>query len=154
THYRLADSPALPRPAQAKPPIIIGGGGPKRTPRLAARFADEFNLPFRTVEETGATFDRVRAACEEAGRTTPMVYSAAQVVCCGRTDAELKRRADAIGNDPNKLRVEGLAGSPSELVDKIGRFAELGAERIYLQVLDLADLDHLELIANEVISQV
>ncbi|QKW37721.1 LLM class F420-dependent oxidoreductase [Actinomadura sp. NAK00032] len=154
-HYTLADSPALPKPARAGgPPIIIGGAGAKRTPRLAVRYADEYNVPFHQVRETGEAFDRVRAASAEAGRTKPMVYSAAQVVCCGRDEAELQRRADAIGRQVSELRDNGLAGTPGELVDKIGRFAELGAECLYLQVLDMHDLDHLELLAAEVMSKV
>ena len=153
-HYELTDSPALPKPAQDKPPVIIGGHGAKRTPRLAAKYADEFNVPFRHVADTGETYERVRAACTEAGRTKPMIYSAAQTVCCAKTDAELKRRADAIGVPVDKVREDGLGGSPAEVVDKIGKFAELGAERIYLQVLDLQDLEHIELIAAEVLSQV
>jgi F420-dependent oxidoreductase-like protein len=154
-HYTLAESPALPKPAQAGgPPIIIGGFGAKRTPRLAARYADEYNVPFHRVAETGEAFGRVRAACAEAGRTKPLVYSAAQVVCCGRDEAEVKRRADAIGREVSELRESGLAGTPGELVDKIGEFGELGAERLYLQVLDMHDLDHLELLAAEVMSKV
>ncbi|HEY8482569.1 MAG TPA: LLM class F420-dependent oxidoreductase [Spirillospora sp.] len=154
-HYTLSDSPALPKPAQAGgPPIIIGGAGARRTPRLAARYADEFNVPFHQVQPTGEAYERVRAACAEAGRDTPPIFSAAQVVCCGRDEAEVRRRADAIGREVPELRENGLAGTPGELVDKIGRFAELGAERIYLQVLDLHDLDHLELLASEVLAKV
>ncbi|KAB2363925.1 LLM class F420-dependent oxidoreductase [Actinomadura montaniterrae] len=154
-HYTLKDSPALPKPAQAGgPPVILGGLGPKRTPRLAAAYADEYNVPFHQVEDTGGAFDRVRAACRDAGRTKPIVYSAAQVVCCGRDEAELARRADAIGRGVDELRQNGLAGTPAEVVEKIGRFGELGAERIYLQVLDLSDLDHLELLASEVLAKV
>ncbi|MWA00002.1 TIGR03560 family F420-dependent LLM class oxidoreductase [Actinomadura sp. LD22] len=154
-HYTLKDSPALPKPAQAGgPPVILGGFGPKRTPRLAAAYADEYNVPFHQVEDTGGAFDRVRAACAEAGRTKPIVYSAAQVVCCGRDEAELARRAGAIGREVDELRQNGLAGTPAEIVEKIGRFGELGAERIYLQVLDLSDLDHLELLASEVLAKV
>ncbi|MDL4816084.1 LLM class F420-dependent oxidoreductase [Actinomadura opuntiae] len=153
-HYTLTDSPALPKPAQAGgPPVILGGFGPKRTPRLAAAYADEYNVPFHQVQDTGGAFDRVRAACEEAGRTKPIVYSAAQVVCCGRDEAELARRAEAIGREVDELRENGLAGTPAEVVEKIGRFGELGAERIYLQVLDLSDLDHLELLASEVLAK-
>ncbi|MDL4774948.1 LLM class F420-dependent oxidoreductase [Actinomadura xylanilytica] len=153
-HYRLADSPALTKPARPDgPPVLIGGVGAKRTPRLAARYADEYNVPFTMPDDTGAAFDRVRAACRDAGRTRPMVYSAAQVVCCGRDEAEIKRRADVIGRDVDELRESGLAGTPAELVDKIGRFAELGAECLYLQVLDLDDLGHLELLAIEVLSK-
>jgi F420-dependent oxidoreductase-like protein len=154
-HYTLKDSPALPKPAQAGgPPVILGGFGPKRTPRLAAAYADEYNVPFHQAKDTGGAFDRVRAACQEAGRTRPIVYSAAQVVCCGRDEAEIARRAEAIGRTVDELRQNGLAGTPAEIVEKIGRFGELGAERIYLQVLDLSDLEHLELLASEVLAKV
>ncbi|MEU7692180.1 LLM class F420-dependent oxidoreductase [Microbispora hainanensis] len=153
-HYQLADSPGLPKPAQRpRPPIIIGGGGAKRTPRLVARFADEYNVPFHLPEDTAAAFDRVRQACDAAGRET-VLLSAAQVVCVGRDEAEIARRAANIGRQVDELRVNGLAGTPQEIVDKIGRFAEMGAERLYLQVLDLHDLEHLELIAAEVLPHV
>ena len=155
-YYRLSGSPALPKPAQRpRPPVLIGGGGPARTPRLAARFADEYNIPFETLEASVAAFGRVREACQEAGRDPGSLrYSAAQTVCCGRDGAELARRAQAIGQQVDDLRRGGLAGSPAEIVDKLGRFADAGATRAYLQVLDLHDLDHLELIAAEVMPQV
>ncbi|GAA2217011.1 LLM class F420-dependent oxidoreductase [Micromonospora olivasterospora] len=155
-YYPVADSPALPKPVQRpRPPILLGGRGPKRTPRLAARYADEFNLPFASVEDTAAQFERVRAACAEAGRDPgTMRWSNALVLCCGRDEAEVRRRAEAIGRDPAELRGNGLAGTPAELVDKIGRYAATGSGRIYLQVLDLADLDHVELVAAEVMPQV
>ncbi|GAB3901851.1 LLM class F420-dependent oxidoreductase [Microbispora bryophytorum] len=153
-HYRLADSPGLPKPAQRpRPPVIIGGGGAKRTPRLVARFADEYNVPFHLPEDTAAAFDRVRQACDAAGRET-VLLSAAQIICAGRDEAEIARRAASIGRNVDELRVNGLAGTPQEIVDKIGRFAEMGAERLYLQVLDLHDLEHLELIAAEVLPHV
>jgi F420-dependent oxidoreductase-like protein len=154
-HYQFVDSPALPKPAQQpRPPIIIGGTGARRTPALAATYATEFNVPFSSVTETATAFDRVRAACAEAGRATPPIFSAVQVLCCGRDDAEVKRRAAAIGRDADELRAEGLAGTPSEIVDKIGTYAERGAARMYLQTLDLSDLDHLELVAQSVLPQV
>jgi F420-dependent oxidoreductase-like protein len=152
THYQLTDSPALPKPA-ARPPVIIGGAGPKRTPRLTAAYADEFNVPFLGLSDTGAAFDRVRAACAAAGRDS-MIYSAAQVVCCGRDDAEIGRRAAAIGREVDELRTNGLTGTPAEVVDKIGTYAEAGCTRMYLQVLDLGDLDHVALLADEVLRQV
>ncbi len=155
-HYTVTDSPALPKPVQRpRPPVVIGGHGPKRTPHLAAAYADDYNAGFDTVAGSKAAFDRVRAAVEAAGRpAASMIYSAAQTVCCGRDDAELKRRAAAIGQDLSDLREHGLAGTPAELVDKIGQFAEIGAGRIYLQVIDLADLAHLELIAADVLPHV
>jgi len=149
-HYTLKESPALPKPVQAGgPPIIIGGVGRKKTPALAARYAAEYNVPFHSVDDTRAAFERVRAVASRE-----LVYSACQVLCCGRNEAEIARRADAIRRAPDELRTNGLAGTPSELVDKIGRFAEAGAGRMYLQVLDPSDLDHLELVASEVLSQV
>jgi F420-dependent oxidoreductase-like protein len=149
-HYTVTDSPGLPKPAQQpRPPVLIGGHGAKRTPALAARYADEFNVGFGGTVATGDGFDRVRAACAAAGRDeASMTYSAAQVVCCGRTPEELKRRAGAIGRDVDELRKHGLAGTPEEVADKIAEFAGLGATRMYLQVLDLSDLDHLELLAE------
>lgn len=154
THYDLTKSPALPKPVQPRVPVLIGGHGATRTPRLAARYADEFNMPFASVEDTARQFGRVRDAAEKAGRDPgDLVYSNALVVCVGKDDQEVARRAAAIGREAGELRENGLAGSPAEVVDKIGRYAETGSTRLYLQVLDLHDLDHLELISAEVQSQ-
>ena len=154
-HYRLAGSPALPKPVQdGGIPIIIGGRGRRRTPRLAARYAAEFNVPFHSAEANARLFAGVREACEEAGRDpASMVYSSALVLCVGKDEAEVARRAGAIGREVAELREHGVAGTPAEAVDVLGRYAEAGAERVYLQVLDLADLDHLDLVASEVASQ-
>ncbi|MGP3956404.1 LLM class F420-dependent oxidoreductase [Nonomuraea sp. 3N208] len=149
-YYRLVDSPALPKPVQRpRPPMIIGGFGAKRTPRLAATYADEYNVPFRTLADTAEAFDRVREACETTGRTVRL--SVAQTTVVGADRAEVERRAAAIGENPDTL---GLGGTPAEVVEKIGKFAELGAERVYLQIMDLSDLEHLELIAAEVLPHV
>ncbi|GFH37866.1 LLM class F420-dependent oxidoreductase [Streptomyces pacificus] len=153
-YYRLQDSPALPKPAQRRLPVLIGGHGATRTPRLAARYADEFNIPFASPEDTERQFGRVRAAAEAVGRPSgDLVYSNALVVCVGRDDAEVSRRAAAIGREVGELKSHGLAGSPAEVVDKLGRYAAAGSSRVYLQVLDLHDLDHLELISSQVKSQ-
>jgi F420-dependent oxidoreductase-like protein len=154
-HYRLAGSPALPKPVQdGGVPIIVGGKGRTRTPRLAARYAAEFNVPFDTVEENARLFAGVRAACDEGGRDpSSLVYSSALVLCVGKDEAELGRRAAAIGRDVGELREHGVAGTPAEAVDILGRYAEAGAQRVYLQLLDLADLDHLDLVATEVAPQ-
>ena len=156
TYYSLAGSPALPKPVQRpRPPVLIGGAGQRQTPRLAASFADEYNIPFASVPDSTAAFGRVRQACLAAARDpASLVYSAAQTVCCGRDGAELARRAEATGQPLDGLRQTGLAGSPAEIVDKLGQFAAAGATRAYLQVLDLHDLDHLELLAAEVMPQV
>jgi F420-dependent oxidoreductase-like protein len=155
-HYPVSGSPGLPKPVQRPhPPILIGGLGARRTPRLTATYAAEYNVAFVSAEETAAAYGRVREACQAAGRDPgSLVYSAAQVLCCGRDEAELARRARAIGQDAASVRAEGLGGTPGEVVDKIGRFAQTGASRMYLQVLDLHDLDHLELVAAQVMPQV
>lgn len=155
-HYRLQNAPALPKPTQRpRPPVIVGGVGPRRTPTLTARYADEFNVPFHNLEPTREAYDRVRAACQAVGRSLDsMRFSVAQTVGIGRDDAEVRRRADAIGYDVDELRANGIAGTPQEVVDKLGTFAEAGATRAYLQVLDLSDLDHLELIADQVAPKV
>ena len=152
-YYTLADSPALPKPAQSpRPPLVLGGLGKRRSAELAARYADEYNSSFRPAAEMAEIFGRVRAAAEQTGRE--LVYSAGQVVCVGKDKAEIARRAAAIDREVAELRENGLAGTPAEVADKIGTFADTGATRMYLQVLDLADLDHLELIAAEVAPQV
>ena len=153
THYRLVDSPALPKPVQTpRPPVIVGGWGQTRTPRLAARYADEYNVPFAPHAEVFR--DRVgavKAACEAVGRDPAgLRWSVAATVCCGEDEAEYARRAEAIGRDPADLRAHAAAGTPAEVADSLRAFADAGAERIYLQVLDLRDLDHLRLLAAEV----
>ncbi|NNG34780.1 LLM class F420-dependent oxidoreductase [Nakamurella aerolata] len=147
--YQVVDSPALPKPIQHPIPVIIGGGGKRRTPALAAQYAAEFNSAFAPADEAGVRFERVRAACAAIDRDpASIVMSAAETVCVGRDDAEFLRRADAIGRDPRQLRSEALGGTVSEVTDKIGALADAGATRLYLQVLDLTDLDHLELVAE------
>ena len=146
--HSVLDSPGLPKPAQRRVPIVIGGGGRTKTPRLAARYATEFNLPFAPLEAFVKQCDRVRTACDDLGRTDPMVYSAALVVCVGRDDAEVRARAAAIGRETDDLRANGVAGTVEEAAATLRRWSDAGAERIYLQVLDLHDLDHLDLIAT------
>ena len=147
--HSVTGSPGLPKPAQSSLPIVMGGGGKHKTPRLAARYASEFNTPFVPIQFFAAQRDRVRAACDELGRTEPMCYSAALVACVGDDAAEVARRAASIGRDADELRADGAAGTPAEVAETLQRWIAAGAERIYLQILDLDDLDHLDLIAGE-----
>jgi F420-dependent oxidoreductase-like protein len=154
--YTVVDSPALPKPAQSPhPPIVIGGGGAKRTPALAAKFATEFNLSFAPLDTLTTQYGRVAAAVADAGRAPDsLTYSAAFVVCAGRDDGVVARRADAIGREVDELRSNSpLAGTPAEIVDRIGPFADAGVQRVYLQLLDMSDLDHLDFFANEIAGQ-
>ena len=161
-HYQLAGSPGLPKPTQKDPvhperpgvPIIIGGGGPRRTPALAARFANEYNASIPEKDAIGGLFARVRAACTEQGRDPgSMTFSVALVLCGGKDEAEFSRRAATIGRDPAELREHGVAGTVAEMVDTISALGEQGVERLYLQVLDQKDLEHLDLVAREVVPQ-
>ncbi|KUI02624.1 LLM class F420-dependent oxidoreductase [Mycobacterium sp. IS-3022] len=155
-HYTVVKSPGLPKPPQAPhPPIIIGGQGAKRTPALAAKFAAEFNVPFVPLETVKTQFERVATAVSEAGRSAEsMTYSAAFVLCAGRDDAEITRRAAAIGREVDELRSNSATvGTPAEIADKLGAFIQAGVQRVYLQVLDMSDLEHLEFFAGEVIPQ-
>jgi F420-dependent oxidoreductase-like protein len=155
-YYTISNCPALPKPVQAlHPPVVIGGAGAKRTPALAARFAAEFNVPFAPLDIAKAQCERVAVAVADAGRAADsIVYSAAFVVCAGRDDAEVARRAEAIGRDVAELRANSpLAGTPAEIVDKLGAWSEIGVQRVYTQLLDMSDLAHLQLFADEVIRQ-
>ena len=153
TYFQVRDSPALPKPVQSpRPPLILGGAGRKRSAALAARLADEFNVAFRPVAAATEILDRVRAAVSETGRE--LVYSAAGILCAGRDDAEVARRAQAISRDADELRRDQLGGTPEQILDRIGEWSEAGVTRLYLQVLDLADLDHLELVASQILPHV
>ncbi|TQM10930.1 LLM class F420-dependent oxidoreductase [Pseudonocardia kunmingensis] len=155
-HYTVTDSPALPQPVQQPhPPVIVGGHGKKRTPELAARFASEFNVGFSTSDVVAAQFERVDAACREIGRDpADLVRSVALVIAVGRDDDEVARRALALGREVDELRANGLAGTPGEVVDRLGEWREkTGITRVYLQLLDLADLDQVELVASQVAPQ-
>ncbi|MFI5832350.1 LLM class F420-dependent oxidoreductase [Micromonospora sp. NPDC051300] len=157
-HYRLVDAPALPKPVQRPgPPVIVGGKGPKRTPELAARYADEFNMPFKNVAETAAAYERVREACDRTGRDAsgraPLTLSAGIVVAVGRTDAEAQRRAAPLHVTSALPPEDPVVGSPAQLVDRLGEFAAVGTTRVHLRLIDFDDLDHVELIAAEVLPQ-
>lgn len=139
-HYSVVASPGLPKPTQpGGPPVILGGFGTKRTPLLAAKYASEFNVPFAPIEDFRKQRQHVREACEEIARSPDdMIYSAALVLCCGENDEEVERRAGAIGEPVESLRSKGAIGTPAEVLDTIAAYAECGADRIYLQVLDFA----------------
>lgn len=149
-HYRLEDNPVLCRPWQApRPPIIVGGYGKSRTPDLAARFADEFNMPGPSLAQVSEQFKRVDDACTRLGRDpSSLLRSVWLTTCVGRDEQEFGRRAAAIGHDPEQLRARGIAGTPAEARAALARFAEVGVTRVYLQFFDVDDLEHLQLVAE------
>lgn len=149
-HVTIVDSPALPRPYQRpSPPIIIGGRGKRRTPDLAAAHANEFNVAFAGPEEWVEICGPVVEACEVRERDPEtLVWSAVQVVALGETEAEFARRAEAIGRETSELRQDGVAGLIEEAKERLAAFEEAGCDRMYFQVLDLKDLDHLATLAS------
>ncbi len=150
-HYQIVDSPALPKPAQTRIPVLVGGGGPRRTPALAARYGDEYNQSFPEISTIGPRIEVVNKALSDAGRAPEsIVQSVALVAAVGQDEAEFTRRAAAIDREPAELREHGIAGTVSEVVDRLKALEAEGIQRVYLQVLDLADLDHLDVIAREV----
>lgn len=150
-HYEIVDSPALPKPLQSRIPVLIGGGGPRRTPALAARYGDEYNQSFPEIDAIGPRIEVINKALADAGRAPgSLVQSVALVAVVGQDEAEFTRRAAAIGREPAELREHGIAGTVTEVVDRLKALEAAGVQRVYLQILDLADLDHLDLIAREV----
>jgi F420-dependent oxidoreductase-like protein len=156
TRYPVQSSPALPKPVQRPhPPIIVGGRGRRRTPALAARYAAEFNLAFGPVEEFVRRRAAVTEACRQIGRDPATIgFSAALTVCCGRDAGEVNRRAASIGQAADALRADGIAGTPPEVTATVQRWHAAGAQRLFLQVLDLDDLDHLDLLAEVLADEV
>ena len=152
-HYRIEGSPALPKPVQARIPLIVGGTGPRRTPELAARYATEFNVGFRTDELIAERFDGVRAACERIGRDpATLKLSVVLPTLVGRTGGELQRRADAIGREVDEFRTgASFVGSPDDIAARVDRLRALGARRVYFQLLDLDDLDQVDELARGVL---
>jgi F420-dependent oxidoreductase-like protein len=153
-HYQLKDSPALPKPVQPKIPLLMGGRGKKRTPELAARYCDEFNGAFTAPEHAAELYAGVRAACEANGRDwTAIRRSVSLTIATGASDATVAARAAAGGWDPKELSERELCGSPSQVTEKLGRYAEIGVDRVYLQFMDLDDLDHIDFVAAEIVPQ-
>ncbi len=144
----LRDSPALPKPIQQPVPIIVGGRGKRRTPALAAQFASEFNVGFCSLADFTAQRQRVITACEAIGRDPVTVtFSTVLTVAVGSTESDAARRAAAARRELDELRRNGVAGTVDEAIATMNSWHEAGADRMYLQVLDLDDLDHLDVLS-------
>lgn len=152
-HHRLNDAPALPKPVQDRVPVIVGGAGPRRTPELAARFATEFNIGFQPEDVIAEKFAGVRAACERVGRDPgSLKLSVALPTLAGASAADLDRRAANIGRTVDQLRgATNIVGGRDEIVAKVERLAALGAQRVYFQLMDLQDLEHVEFLGSDVL---
>ncbi len=154
-HYALDVEGDLPVPLQRPhPPIIVGGEGRHRTPALAARYADEFNVGLHSLEAAADQYGRVGRACEAAGRDPDSVIrSGVLVACCGSTPSELRRRAAATGLPLDLLLGAGAAGTPDQVVARCRAAEAIGVGTLYLQIRDVDDLDHVELIGRAVLPE-
>ncbi|MCD2170531.1 MULTISPECIES: LLM class F420-dependent oxidoreductase [Microbacterium] len=152
-HYRLDRAPALPKPVQSRVPVIVGGGGPKRTPALAARYATEFNIGFVAEDVVAEKFRVVRQACESIGRDPETLQlSVALPTIVGADDTEIERRVAAIGQTRAQFdNGANLIGSPAQIAEKVERLRALGASRVYFQLLDLRDVEHADLVGAELL---
>jgi alkanesulfonate monooxygenase SsuD/methylene tetrahydromethanopterin reductase-like flavin-dependent oxidoreductase (luciferase family) len=143
----------LPKPVQQPhPPVIVGGTGPRRTPALAARFADEFNLPpFQGPANTAEAFSRVRAACEDVGRDpATLELSVTLTTVCGTDRVDLERRGAV---SPPQFEAADLAGTPEQVLEQLASYRDVGATRAYLRVLDLRDVDQIALLGDAVVPE-
>jgi F420-dependent oxidoreductase-like protein len=153
-HYDLTDSPALPKPAQRpRPPVLVGGAGPRRTPALAARFAGEFNSGMS--DGLAGRFANFRRICAQAGRDPAEVrLSTTLPVCCGETRDEAAHRAATLGEAGARMLRMGVIGAPGDVLGRLAGLRAAGADTVYFHLYDVTDLDHVRLLGREVLTQV
>lgn len=159
--YDLEGADPLPKPVQKPhPPLIAGGSAKRRGAALAARWADEYNTVYATVEECRDRRERIAAACAEAGRE-PIPFSLMTGFLTGRDEAELLDRSARLalrrGEDDDALEAlpeSWLVGTPEQIVEQLKELEAAGVERVMLQHLLHEDLDAVELIGREVIPNV
>jgi F420-dependent oxidoreductase-like protein len=162
-HYRLDECPALPKPVQEPhPPLILGGNAGPRSVALAVLFADEYNTLLASVEDCSERRATLAAACESAGRdpaTLPLSLMATCVV--GEDRGQVLERVRGVlaawgsDDDPETVLAERgqrwIAGTPDEVVERLGMLAEAGVERVYLQHLVPGDTAMIELVGDAVL---
>lgn len=151
-HFSLKDAILLPRPKR-RTPILIGGNGPKRTLPLVAKYAQEWNAVFIDRETYKERTDLLNGYLAEEGRKPEDVKRSLMTqVVYGKTDAEVKARAEANGDDLDAMR-EGsqIVGTPQEIVDQLGAWVDAGVERFMLQWLDMDDTDGIAAMAQDVL---
>jgi F420-dependent oxidoreductase-like protein len=150
-HWQIENSVAFPGKWPA-PKLIVGGMGPRRTPSLAARFADEFNAAFAPLEQASERFALVRRLAEEAGRDPATLKTSIVIprLCVGETDADVARRVEILGPPVGEIPDQGLAGSPEYIAERLSEWVQGGAQRIYVHQLEVEDLDHIRLLGERV----
>ena len=163
---RIESASFAPKPIQRPhPPIIVGGEGSPRSLRLAARYADEYNMSSSDPDSCAEAFARLEAECRRIGRDPAAVaHSVMAGVLIGRDEAELAARVQAQlafvgegGTDAvawlEERRKRWVAGTPTEARAMVARFAAAGAQRIMLQDMLPRDYGMIELAAHELIGR-
>jgi F420-dependent oxidoreductase-like protein len=159
-HYRLADAPGLHRPDL---PIVVGGSAYRNTAEPAARFADEYNTFFATIEELRERKRRLDAACARTGRDPATLrYSLMAPLIVGEDEAALRRSAERVGarfgRDADtvldRYGEHGPVGTVDQVVARLKEIEELGYERVMLQHLAHDDLETVALIGHELVPAV
>ena len=161
-HYTLRDLDAEPKPVQRPhPPLIIGGSGGARSAAFAARYADEYNTPFATVDDVRGRRERVVKACEDAGRE-PLPFSIMTGVIVGRDDGELRERVGRLAAVIDQNADELLSNPPpawiiatlDEATERLLALADVGVSRVMCQQLLHDDLDAVALLGSELAPRV
>jgi F420-dependent oxidoreductase-like protein len=139
-------------PPHRAPPVIVGGLGPRRTPELAARFADEFNAAFATLDVARQRFAQVKHRASELGRDPADLRLSIVIprVCVGVDEADVRRRLRTLGPPVGAIPDQGMTGSPSHVAERLAEWANAGADRIYIHLLDVDDVEHIRLLGEEV----
>jgi F420-dependent oxidoreductase-like protein len=148
-HFTLVDARCEPKPVQAELPVWIGGGGEKRTLRIAAQHADAWNVPFISPDD----FARKRAIlsehCDAVGRD-PSTIRCAVNVGLAYTDDSLREQFGALADG---IRPGVLTGSDDEIVDRVGQYANAGADQINIAMRAPFMTDDLERLAPLILSR-
>jgi len=173
---KVADALFHPKPVQVpgrpttpiglvRPRIIVGGGGSPRSTRIAARYADEFNVTSSTPEKVAEVQTRIDAACAAIGRDPAEITRSAMIgVMVGRDEAQVREReralraalevADAESEWLEERRTRWVLGTPDQARETVARFAAVGVERIMLQDFLPHDLAMIDLLGEELVSRV
>ncbi len=151
-HYRLKQLDARPKPIQKPhPPLIMGGNAGPRSAALAARFADEYNTAFPTLEDVKARRRAIAEACEKAGRD-PIPFSVMTGFLVGRDQHELESRAArlGVGSSPPPT---WIVGTVERAIEQLRALRDAGVSRVMLQHLLHDDLDAVALLGRELAPQ-
>lgn len=153
-HFSLKDAILLPRPKRAGgPPILIGGNGPKRTLPLVAKYAQEWNAVFITIDDYKQRATILNDLLEHEGRKPESVKRSLMTrLITGKNEAEIKAEADRQGVDLDDLRAKDrVIGTKQEVIDKLGEWVDAGVERFMLQWMNLDDMEGLEAVAADIL---